>query len=64
VGAHDLATMKQRLQAREAKVAQDGRILTEAPLAALERVQRDKEAHSEFESECLAFTDLAPDTLS
>jgi transposase InsO family protein len=49
---HDLATMKQRLKAREAKVAQDGRILTEAQLAALERVQRDKEAHGEFESEC------------
>jgi hypothetical protein len=49
---HELATMKQRLKALEAKVAQDGRILTEAQLAALERVQRDKEAHGEFESEC------------
>ncbi len=35
-----------------AKVGQDGRILTEAQLAALERVQRDKKAHGEFESEC------------
>ncbi len=42
---HELATMKQRLKALEAKVAQDGRILTEAQLAVLERVQRDKEAH-------------------
>jgi hypothetical protein len=33
-------------------VAQDGRLLTEAQLAARERVQRDKEAHGEFEREC------------
>lgn len=49
---HDLTTMKQRLKALEAKVAQGGRVLTEAQLAALERVQSEKESHGEFESEC------------
>jgi hypothetical protein len=49
---HDLATMTQRLKALEAKAAQDGRILTEAQLAAVERVQPDKEANGKFESEC------------
>jgi transposase InsO family protein len=49
---HDLQTMQKRLAALEALSARDGRILTEAQVAALERIQREKEVRGEFASEC------------
>ena len=48
---HDLQTMKQRLKALEAKSVQDGFVLTESQIVALERAQTEKDAHGEFESE-------------
>lgn len=49
---HDLETFKKRLKALESVSAQDGIVLTESQIIALERSRKEKEAHGEIETEC------------
>lgn len=58
---HNLETFKKRLKALEAKVSEEGLILTEVQVAALEKAKVEKEAHGEIETHHPGYL-LAQDT--
>lgn len=47
---HDLESFKKRLKAQEIKVANDGIVLSDAQLAALEKAKNKREASGEIET--------------
>jgi len=61
---HDLETMTKRLKALEARSAQEGILLTEDQLAALEKAKQKREAHGEIESDHPGFLAARTPTMS